>query len=107
MTSGLLFCGHYIPHSAKQIRLQLHNISYHLIRPNDESGKCFEDCDHKALLKGRRFTQRNRYPETGCNGTPSLSNMTGFYVNVTETFSDGARACAMVIEERYSTVPST
>ena len=35
--------------------------------------------------------QRNRYPETGSNGAPSLSNMTEFYVNVTETFSDGAR----------------
>ena len=29
------------------------------------------------------LTQRNRYPETGCNGAPSLSNMTDFYVNVT------------------------
>ena len=53
------------------------------------------------------LAQRNRYPETGCNGTPSLSNMTGVYVNVTATFSDGARVCAMVIDERYSTVPST
>ena len=52
-------------------------------------------------------TQRNRYPETGCNGTPSLSNMTDFYGNVTETLCDGARVCAMVIDERHSTVPST
>ena len=53
------------------------------------------------------FSQRNRYPETGCNGTPSLSNMTDFYVNATETFCDGARVCTMVIDERHSTVPST
>ena len=35
--------------------------------------------------------QRNRYPETGCNGAPSLSIMTDFHVNFTETFSDGIR----------------
>ena len=40
---------------------------------------------------GAVVTQRNRYPETGCNGAPSLSNMTDFHVNVTETLSDGAR----------------
>ena len=33
--------------------------------------------------------------------------MTDFYVNVTKTFGDGARVCTMVIDERYSTVPST
>ena len=36
-------------------------------------------------------TQRNRYPETGCNGAPSLSIKTDFHVNFTETFSDGIR----------------
>ena len=58
------------------------------------------------LYTSPRGAQRS-YPKTGCNGTPSLSNMIGFYVNVTETFSDSARVCAMVIDERYSTVPST
>ena len=37
------------------------------------------------------YTQRNRYPETGCNGAPSLSIKTAFHVNFTETFSDGIR----------------
>ncbi|KAL5503688.1 hypothetical protein EMCRGX_G010677 [Ephydatia muelleri] len=32
--------------------------------------------------------QQNRYPETGCNGAPSLSIKTDFHVNFTETFSD-------------------
>ena len=36
-------------------------------------------------------TQRNRYPETGCNGAPSLSIKTDFHVNFTETFSDVTR----------------
>ena len=35
--------------------------------------------------------QRNHYPETGCNGAPSLSIKTDFHVNFTETFSDGIR----------------
>eukprot|EP00731_Ephydatia_muelleri_P017441 Em0010g539a len=35
--------------------------------------------------------ERNRYPETGCNGAPSLSIKTDFHVNFTETFSDGIR----------------
>ena len=42
-------------------------------------------------LYNKLDAQRNRYPETGCNGAPSLSNMTDFHVNVTETLSDGAR----------------
>ena len=67
----------------------------------------FDATDDLRYVVKQFITQRNRYPDTGCNGTPSLSNMTGFYVNVTETFSDGARVCAMVIDERYSTVPST
>ena len=60
-----------------------------------------------AGLTRNKETQRNRYPETGCNGTPSLSNMTDFDVNVTETFSDGARVRTMVIDEHHRTVPST
>ena len=36
-------------------------------------------------------TQRNCYPETGCNGAPSLSIKTDFHVNFTETFSDVTR----------------
>ena len=63
--------------------------------------------EHCLMENHHIQAQRNRYPETDCNGTPSLSNTTDFYVNVTETFSDGARVCAMVIDERYSTVPST
>ena len=46
------------------------------------------------LSYGKHFTiisQRNRYPETGCNGAPSLSIKTDFHVNFTETFSDGIR----------------
>ena len=35
--------------------------------------------------------QRNRYPETGCNGASSLSIKTDFHVNFTETFSDVTR----------------
>eukprot|EP00731_Ephydatia_muelleri_P003012 Em0001g3012a len=35
--------------------------------------------------------QRNRYPETDCNGAPSLSIKTDIHVNFTETFSDGIR----------------
>ena len=62
-------------------------------------------CSNPSLFV--QLTQRNRYLETGCNGTPSLANMTDFYVNATETFCDGARVCTMVIDERHSTVPST
>ena len=43
------------------------------------------------FTKGAFITQRNRYPETGCNGAPSLSIKTDFHVNFTETFSDGIR----------------
>ena len=42
---------------------------------------------HSFVMKA----QRNRYPETGCNGAPSLSIKTDFHVNFTETFSDGIR----------------
>ena len=36
-------------------------------------------------------SQRNRCPETDCNGAPSLSITTDFHVNFTETFSDVTR----------------
>ena len=42
-------------------------------------------------IYGGKVSQRNRYPETGCNGAPSLSIKTDFHVNFTETFSDGIR----------------
>ena len=47
------------------------------------------ECLANGLLSSD--AQRNRYPETGCNGAPSLSIKTDFHVNFTETFSDGIR----------------
>ena len=50
--------------------------------------------DPKKLCAMRKYpvpSQRNRYPETGCNGAPSLSIKTDFHVNFTKTFSDGIR----------------
>eukprot|EP00731_Ephydatia_muelleri_P008396 Em0004g734a len=44
---------------------------------------------HSGFIE--QLAQRNRYPETGCNGAPSLSIKTDFHVNFTETFSDGIR----------------
>ena len=73
----------------------------------------------KGVGEGRKAVRVRirRGKGKGCTAKPlsgdglqrysSLSNMTGFYVNVTETCSDGARVYAMVIDERYSTVPST
>ena len=52
----------------------------------------FYELSNIAGSKGHRLSsQRNRYPETGCNGAPSLSIKTDFHVNFTETFSDGIR----------------
>ena len=45
--------------------------------------------------------QRNRYPETGCNGAPSLSIKTDFHVNFTETFSDVTRVFSIGNRRRY------
>ena len=49
------------------------------------------EINHKMTANVWAITQRNRYPETGCNGAPSLSIKTDFHVNFTETFSDGIR----------------
>ena len=46
-----------------------------------------------AAVRVMKITQRNVIRRSGCNGAPSLSDMTDFYVNVTETFNDGARVC--------------
>eukprot|EP00731_Ephydatia_muelleri_P014233 Em0007g1543a len=53
-------------------------------RHNQLCNVLVEFCHHAHL-------ERNRYPETGCNGAPSLSIKTDFHVNFTETFSDGIR----------------
>ena len=57
------------------------------------SSKSMKHFARKSSSSNRHFivAQRNRYPETGCNGAPSLSIKTDFHVNFTETFSDVTR----------------